>query len=155
MTRKLIKNVLTEEDARKLASSKPGATGPFSDCPTAVGRIIQKALEEVSDLETDGKAYWRTEVTSGHKVHNDLGFKFNDDLSPNGGGHMKWCKYGASCLLVPPDSFKGGEFTYYEPEENPPVEDHYLGLVIHDSKQLHKVNPVSQGTRIVLLMFFS
>jgi hypothetical protein len=152
LMRKLLKSVISETEAGELLRDV-GKRGEDWTHPI-ISKVLDRVKKQFPKVKAEGPAYWSIEATTGHTLHNDMGFKFNDDLSLSGGGHMKWCKYGASCLLIPPDSFKGGEFTYYDPEESPPVEDHYLGVVIHDSKQLHKVNS-PKGRRVVLLMFFS
>jgi hypothetical protein len=74
--------------------------------------------------------------------------------------HMGWCRYGASILLTPPDTFKGGEFQYMERDgTRTTVKDkHYLALAVHtghltNDPELHRVLPSSGERRLAFLVF--
>lgn len=89
----------------------------------------------------------------------DLPRVYQSELVDN---HMGWCRFGASLLLSPPDSYEGGEFQYYDRQGKITSikDEHYCSLVIHtghktNQPELHRVLPFKAKThkRTTLLVF--
>lgn len=63
--------------------------------------------------------------------------------------------YSTSTLISQSDDFEGGELIIYDEEENPINTDLQVGeTAFFDSWTSHQVNPVTKGTREVLVAWF-
>tara|TARA_R100001369_G_C3305005_1_gene166356 strand:+ start:341 stop:775 length:435 start_codon:yes stop_codon:yes gene_type:complete len=137
--RELVANVLTAKEAETLAGVLDYID--FTDVRIAGVLDIVRGLVPIELCES---SYARVEQrTEGHPWHQDTGTK----------GHMGWCKYSASVLLVPPNRFTGGGF-YFRDQPNNPV-FHFCDLLVYSSgpNNVHSVSRNS-GERVSLIMFF-
>ena len=87
-------------------------------------------------------------VVGGHyKYHKDTVYVSGKEVSP--------CrKLSVSVLLSDPKDFKGGEFLMYDGEMKPlkPLKGQG-SVVVFDSRDFHKVEPVTSGVRYSLVMW--
>ncbi len=147
--RKLVKDVLDEQMMESLRHMDYAKKQDWRVEPIA--SIIKTVLENIP-ARIGPNSYYRVETRSrGHKKHYD-GCK--PDLTPN---HMAWCQYSAVSLLTSPDSFQGGMFHFYDPDEAH-KEDLYGNIMLYSSgaendPQLHEATPHEGGSRTMLLMF--
>ena len=151
--RKLIKNVITQEEGDLLSKQVPlnyrallkdGVPNPI------IHKVLTVLLIEAGLTSEDlhAKSYVNVERRSrGHRWHKDIG-----QAAPDGHAHMDWCRIGASMVLT--DGFTGGAFWYKDDWTAAQilVARDKFDLVIHDSNQIHSVSP-SQGNRVALLFF--
>ena len=153
--RKLIKNVITREEAGQLPSPSPatkniilkGLTNPV------MLKVLDIVLNETNIKFEDLSVHSFARIEDhplGHSWHTDTGKLGENHDNPE----MYWCRYGASLLLS--DRFTGGDFRYKDSfAATGPItvaERQVFDLLIHDSKQIHSVLP-SEGSRLVLLFF--
>ena len=135
--RKIVKNVLNENEAAKLMSLPCTLIKDFKN--KVINRIIKKCIN--SPVTLNSPSYYRVERTGGkHDWHVDTGSD----------GHMKWCKYGISVLLSKPG--QGGVFKYKNPSQEFSQEEHYLNAIVHTSDEVHKREKANKD-RTVLLIF--
>tara|TARA_R110000737_G_scaffold94106_1_gene127726 strand:- start:216 stop:650 length:435 start_codon:yes stop_codon:yes gene_type:complete len=137
--RVVIPSVITEDAASDLASIPDYLD--FSD--VRLGGILD-VVGGLAPIKLCEDSYARVEKrTEGHPWHQDTGTK----------GHMEWCKYSASVLLVPPSRFSGGGF-YFRDQPDDPI-FHFCDLLVFSSgsDNVHSVSRNS-GERISLIMFF-
>lgn len=152
--RKLIKNVITQEECDLLSKQVPlnyraflkdGVPNPI------IHKVFTVLLREAGLTSEDlhAKSYVNVERRlRGHRWHKDTG-----QTAPGDHAHMDWCRVGASLLLT--DNFTGGNFWYkddWEARSQELVVRDKFDLVIHDSNQIHSVSP-SRGNRVALLFF--
>jgi len=126
---------LTANEAQDL-SGHNGRVGFELPLVARVTSIITNLARAVITPES----YARVECKSdGHDWHFDTGDS----------NHMPWCRWSASVLLSPPDTFSGGIFWFRNPDQ---FADNYLSALIYSSDQEHRVTP-HDGERKVLLIF--
>tara|TARA_R110002012_G_scaffold321651_1_gene550430 strand:- start:429 stop:902 length:474 start_codon:yes stop_codon:yes gene_type:complete len=147
----LVPGVISKDEARELIESSATRSSKFENL------VIKKVVEKVKQLApviTEKPSYWSVECRpQGHKPHFD---GCRSGLKPN---HMPWCQYSAVVLLSNPDSFDGGVFSFFDPEESH-KEDLYLSLLLYSSgagndPQKHQASAHMGGLRQVLIMFFA
>ena len=131
----MIPGVLTANEAQIL-SGHNGRVGFELPLVARVTSIITNLARAVITPES----YARVECKSdGHDWHVDTGDS----------KHLPWCRWSASVLLTPPDTFSGGVFWFRNPDQ---FVDNYLSALIYSSDQEHRVTP-HEGERKVLLIF--
>ena len=134
-----VEDVLTPDQAANLA--KTVGYLDFSD------PRISDILDHVRfhfPISIEGSAYCRVESRpEGHPWHADAGNKH--------GGTRGWCRYSASVLLSPINTFTGGGLCFREDPEIHIL--HYLDLLMWDGDEEHCVIK-SRGGRRSLIMFF-
>lgn len=160
MRRILLPNVLSEtmvEECRIHLEEGMHRGGPWDVYP--IDHLVEVIRERVP-IKLGRKSYWNLECMSkGHDWHYD-GCEL--DFEPN---HMAWCQWSAVTLLSPPDEFEGGEFQFWDDDDedsNAPQslrEELYRSLLIYPSGAdndplLHQATPHTNGERWMLLMFF-
>jgi hypothetical protein len=137
--RAFIENVLTEEEAEKLASSQLHKQD--FDHPL-IKKVLSRVEKIIGKRSYSFPSYLSIEKKeSSHEWHTDTGSN----------GHMKWCNYGLSTLLTKSSK---GLFKYKNPSKEYSQEDHYLNTILHSSDEWHKREKATKG-RAVLLMFLS
>ena len=150
--RKVIKNVITQEDADLLPPPRlqhiklKGAENPT--ILKVLGAIFSDTGFGAEDLHAMSYAKV-SHQPEGHGWHNDKGQLGERHVN----SHMNWCRIGASLLLT--DDFTGGSFLYkddWASSSETLVARDKFDLIIHDSNQIHAVYP-SQGNRVALLIF--
>jgi len=137
--REFLPNVLTAKEAETLA----GVLDYIDFNDVRISNIIS-SVRGLAPIDLCENSYARVEKRAeGHLWHNDTGTK----------GHMEWCKYSASVLLVPPNRFTGGGF-YFRDQPSDPV-FHFCDLLVYSSgpENVHSVARNS-GERVALIMFF-
>ena len=128
--RQFHRQVLTADEADGLRCGSL----PLSD------PLVERVMGLMTSAAIVPEAYARIEDNcGGHPWHFDTG----------DAGHMPWCRWSASVLLSPPESFEGGVFQFRDPDQDA---GGYLGALIFSSDQEHRVTP-HQGVRKVLLIF--
>jgi len=122
--------VLTADEADSLWCGRLPLTHP----------LVERVAALMTSAAIVPQAYARVEDNrDGHPWHFDTGDS----------GHMPWCRWSASVLLSPPDTFYGGVFQFRHPDQ---FADNYLGALIYSSDEEHRVTP-HEGVRKVLLIF--
>ena len=131
---------MTPGEAADLAA-EPGYLS-FTD--PRISGVVSKA-HYLADVWLGGPGYARVERRfSGHPWHHDTGTK----------GHMGWCAWSASILLVSRDRFSGGGFYFRDMADQPIF--HYLDMVLYDGAPENEHYVASNsGERVVLIMFFA
>ena len=141
--RKFIPNIITPEEAVILY--KRGSHFQMGEFPEIIDRI-KKVIEEnitpdIADWNKPSIIRIENNI-GGHKWHIDTGGDYGTK------GHMMWCAYGASLLLV--DDEDAGYLEYRDGTKLLPKE-HFCGLSLHSSDIEHKVT--ENKTRRTLLIF--
>ena len=151
--RTLIPNAISKENIGAILSCYPSNCRIEDRWTDEAIKDLVEQIKEHAPILAGGKSYFRVETQAqGHPPHYD---GCTQDLQPN---HMSWCAYSAVMLLTDPESFKGGEFQFLEPDERHRG-DLYGSLLIyssgaHNDPQLHLSTPHRWGERTMLLMFF-
>jgi len=131
--KKVIKNVLNEEEAKFLIKN------PTDE--TILKKIKNIINDEIGPIDWERPSYTRVEHNGKHLWHFDTGAKGNYAEK----GHMEWCEYGCSILLTQ------GECGFLEYRDGTKL-NHFLDLAIHSSDEEHKITDY-KGERITFLAF--
>lgn len=129
ITRFVVSNILTVDEAASLTVGKLPLDHP----------LVERVISHMTDAAIVPQAYATVEDNlAGHPWHFDTGDT----------GHMPWCRWSASVLLSPFNSYTGGEFHF----RDGPAWHYYLDALIYSSDWEHRVMP-HRGERKVLLVF--
>jgi PKHD-type hydroxylase len=119
-----------------------------------ITKLIYGFIHEANDLffhydiTNHQKMQFGEYVVGGH-------YKYHKDIIPVFGEEVSLCrKLSVSVLLSDPKDFKGGEFELYDGEFEPLKPLNGQGsVVVFDSRDFHKVEPVTSGVRYSLVMW--
>ncbi len=150
--RKLLENVITQEDADLLPPPKMRHIKLKTTENPAILKVLEAIFRETGLRTKDLHAMSYARIShqpQGHGWHNDKGQLGERHTN----SHMNWCRVGASVLLT--DDFTGGTFWYkdnWNSTIQTAVSRNKFDLVLHDSDQIHSVSP-NKGNRVALLIF--
>jgi hypothetical protein len=138
-----VKDFITPEESATLRGLLGGESYWRRDIkdldPSSTAYRVVDRLKDHFDYTLNEKSYICVEHKgTGHDWHKDTGDR----------DHMLWCTYGCSIMLSRDYEYTGGLFHYKDVE----IQPEFCGLLWHDSKTMHKVDP-HQGLRIVCLIF--
>ena len=138
--RKIIHDIITEEESRKLSGGRKllaGTTDPV------MLKILDRLRNEGCFAMCDKSYSRREEKSDGHPWHTDTG-SF---------GHMQWCRFGCS-MLMPNCTFEGGALKYEKDGIIDIIDNQKpLDMYVHTSDEQHMVDPITAGRRLVFLLF--
>ena len=147
--------VIVNKDGNGIASNDHRKTNVrWVDNSKLITKLIYGFVHEANDLffhydiTNHEKMQFGEYVVGGHyKYHKDTVCASGEEVFP--------CrKLSVSVLLSDPKDSKGGEFVIYNGDEEPlkPLKEQG-SVIVFDSRDFHKVEPVTSGVRYSLVMW--